>query len=272
METRKLGQTGLVAPVIGMGTWKTFDVRGAQAERVRVEIVTEALQAGANLFDSSPMYGEAERVLGQALRSRRREAIIATKVWTATFAEGKRQIARALGFFQGHVEIYQIHNLVAWREYLPLLEDMKAQGQTQAIGITHYSRAAFGELHQIMETGRVDAIQIPYNILNRAAENEILPLANDLDLGVIVMSPLGVGALVQREPPRTKWRQFEAMGITSWAQVLLKWIVSDPRVSVTIPATSRPGRMTENAAAGNPPFFDPEQREMLARLAEQYQA
>ncbi len=270
MEKRKFGRTELSVPVIGMGTWKTFDVHGAEAEQVRAEIVTEALKTGANLFDSSPMYGQAEHVLGETLRTRRQEAIVATKVWSPSFSEGQRQIARALQYFQGHVEIYQIHNLVAWKEYLPLLEDMKARGETQAIGITHYSRSAFGELRQIMETGRVDAIQIPYNVLNRAAERDILPLAYDLHLGVIVMSPLGTGDLVDRQPPREKWQHLEVVGVRTWAQVLLKWIVSDPRVSVTIPATSKPGRMTENAAAGTPPFFNPEQREEVARLAAQY--
>ncbi len=270
METRKFGRTDLVVPIIGMGTWKTFDVHGTHALEIRAEIVDEALKVGANLFDSSPMYGQAEHVLSQALGARRDQAIIATKVWTPSFAEGKRQIARALEFFHGRVEIYQIHNLVAWNEYLPLLEEMKARGETRAVGITHYSHAAYGELYKIMETGRVDAIQIPYNVLDRAVEREILPLAKELNLGVIVMKPLGAGELVDREPPHGKWQHLEKLGVTTWAQVLLKWIVSDPRVHVAIPATSKPGRMTENAAVGSPPFFTPDQREEIARLAAQY--
>ncbi len=257
-------------PLIGMGTWKTFDVHGAHALEVRAAIVDEALKAGANLFDSSPMYGEAESVLSQALGRRRDQAIVATKVWSSSFAEGKKQIARALKFFHGRVEIYQIHNLVAWNDYLPLLEEMKARGETRAVGITHYSHAAFGELRKIMETGRVDAIQIPYNALDRAVEREILPLAKELNLGVIVMKPLGAGALIDREPPREKWQHLEKLGVTTWAEVLLKWIVSDLRVHVAIPATSKPDRMKENAAAGNPPFFTPDQREEIAKLAAQY--
>ncbi len=113
-------------------------MHGTHALQVRAEIVGDALQAGANLFDSSPMYGEAESVLSQALGARRDRAILATKVWSPSFSEGKRQIARALKFFRGRVEIYQIHNLVAWGEYLPLLEEMKARGETRAVGITHY--------------------------------------------------------------------------------------------------------------------------------------
>ncbi len=270
MEHRKFGRTDLWVPVIGMGTWRTFDVQGQRAQQVRDQIVAEALQAGANFFDSSPMYGEAERVLGEALRSRRDEAIIATKVWSQTVSEGKRQIARAMKFFGGRVEVYQIHNLVNWEAYLPLLEELKARGETRAIGLTHYSHAAFGELARLMQSGRVDAIQIPYNALDRAAERQLLPLAQELDLGVIVMRPLGTGELVDREPPREKWAHLEAFGVTTWAQVLLKWIVSDTRVHVAIPATSKLGRMKENAAAGSPPFFDPDQREAIARLAAQY--
>ncbi len=270
METRRFGQTGLTVPVIGMGTWQTFDVSGERALQVRKQIVIEALRVGMNFFDSSPMYGEAEQVLAEALGPRRSEAIIATKVWSQTVSEGKHQIARALRFYGEHVEVYQIHNLLAWDAYLPLLEEMKKRGETDAVGVTHYSHAAFAEIRRIVETGRIDAIQIPYNVLDRAVDQELLPLAEERALGVIVMKPLGVGRLVDYEPPREQWEHLESFGVSTWAQVLLKWIASDPRVSVVIPATSKPEHAAENARAGQPPFFDPDTREAVARLAARY--
>jgi aryl-alcohol dehydrogenase-like predicted oxidoreductase len=133
-------------PVIGMGTWRTFNVRGRSAEAHRRSIVETALAAGANLFDSSPMYGEAERVLADALEGRRERAIIATKVWTGSVREGRRQIERALSWFGGYVDIYQVHNLVAWEQHLPVLEDLRARGKIGIIGATHYSHASFDEL------------------------------------------------------------------------------------------------------------------------------
>ena len=125
METRTLGRTGFEVPVVGMGTWRTFDVRGKAAEENARSVVDEALGAGANLFDSSPMYGEAERVLGLTLQERRHTALIATKVWASSAAEGRIQVERALGFFGGRVDLYQIHNLVNWHEHLTMLEKLK---------------------------------------------------------------------------------------------------------------------------------------------------
>src|SRR5581483_1722641 len=146
MERRKLGKAGLEAPVIGMGTWRTFDARGREAEENARQVVDLALEKGVNFFDSSPMYGEAERVLGKTLEGRREAAMVATKVWAGSAAEGEAQIKRALGFFGGYVDLYQIHNLVSWRGHLPLLEKLKGEGKIGAIGATHYSPSAFKEL------------------------------------------------------------------------------------------------------------------------------
>ena len=267
MERRRFGRTDATVPVVGMGTWKTFDVRGEQAERERHAVLTEALEAGANLVDSSPMYGEAERVLGDAVRPVRDRVVVATKVWTPSTEEGLRQIERALGYFGGLVDLYQLHNLVNWAEHLRTLERLRDQGRVRWIGATHYSPSAFGELRRVMETGRIDAIQIPYNPGERTVEREILPLAEQLDLGVLVMRPLGAGALVRHAPATSELRQLERYGIRTWAQALLKWALSEPRVHAAIPATSRAGRMTENAAAGEPPWLDPEDRERVAYLA-----
>ncbi|RPI55025.1 MAG: aldo/keto reductase, partial [Acidobacteria bacterium] len=122
MEIRRLGANGLDVPVVGLGTWRTFDVRGAAAQRGIRAVVDEALESDANLFDSSPMYGEAERVLSEALGLRRPDALIATKVWAPSAAEGRRQVDRAMRLFDGRVDLYQIHNLANWREHLPMLE------------------------------------------------------------------------------------------------------------------------------------------------------
>ncbi|MDB6129001.1 MAG: aldo/keto reductase [Verrucomicrobiales bacterium] len=195
METRKLGSTGINVPAVGMGTWQTFDVRGRDAEINATGVVTEALGEGANLFDSSPMYGQAERVLGKTLEGRRSSALVATKVWTPSTEEGKKQISRALEYFGGHVELYQIHNLVNWPDHLRTLESLMKLGKISEIGATHYSASAFGEL-------------------------------------------------------------------------LEKWILSDFRCHVAIPATSRAERMKENAQAGKAPWFGREEREYVSRLFE----
>jgi aryl-alcohol dehydrogenase-like predicted oxidoreductase len=265
MEHRPLGAGGPVVPVVGMGTWKTLNVRGP-AERDRHAIVREALDAGATLVDSSPMYGEAERVLADGLGSRRGEAFVATKVWAGSAAEGKAQIRRALGWY-GRVDCYQVHNLVAWREHLPRLEALRDRGEVGVVGATHYSPGAFDELAGLMRSGRVSMVQIPYNPRRREAEREILPLAQELGLGVLVMTPLGGGALAARPPGAEAMAPLAGLGVRTWAQALLKWILSDPRVTAVIPATATPGRMRENAAAGAPPWLPPAERALVARLA-----
>jgi len=268
IDARPLGRTsGLTVPAVGMGTWQTLDVRGAEAERRAHEIVAEALGAGARFVDSSPMYGEAERVLGEALAGRRDDAIVATKVWTPDDAEAERQVQRALGWYGGRVDLYQVHNLVGWRKRLTLLERERDRGTVVAIGATHYSPSAFGELAEVMRTGRISAIQVPYNPHERDVEHEILPLAEDLGIGVVVMRPLGGGRLVGSDPGAAALEPLRAFGVETWGQALLKWVLSDPRCHVAIPATSRPGRMRENAAAGAPPWLDDEARAYVARLA-----
>ncbi|HJT57639.1 MAG TPA: aldo/keto reductase [Ktedonobacteraceae bacterium] len=267
MEHRTLGKTSLRVPVVGMGTWRTFDVRGAAAESNARSIGDTALSAGANFFDSSPMYGEAERVLGNALQGRRDQAIVATKVWAQAASEGQRQIRYALKVFGNSVDLYQVHNLVNWREYLTILERLPDTGQIKAIGATHYSSSSFPELRQVMQTGRITAIQIPYNPLQREVEREILPLAHDLGLGVVVMRPFAEGQLMHHKPSERELEPLRQFGVTTWAQALLKWVLSDPRCHVAIPATSHAERMQENAAAGEPPWFGPDERQLVARLA-----
>jgi aryl-alcohol dehydrogenase-like predicted oxidoreductase len=266
MELRLFGKTDFQVPVIGMGTWQTFDVRGDAAERNARLIVEAALQAGANFFDSSPMYGQAERVLGAALANRRDEAFIATKVWAQTVQQGRSQIEQAFRLFGNRVDFYQIHNLLSWQEHLPVLEGLRDEGRIRAIGATHYSASAFDELKRVMKTGRISGIQIPYNPLERQVEREILPLAADLNLGVVVMRPLGGGGLVRKSVSATDLLPLKPFGVTSWAQALLKWAMSDLRCHVAIPATSHTNRMSENAAV-SAPWFGNEERKLVERLA-----
>lgn len=267
MEERELGSTGLRVPVVGMGTWQTFDVRGEAAERTARAVVDAALVGGARFFDSSPMYGQAERVLGSTLEGRRSEALVATKVWAHTAGEGRAQVERALGFFGGRVDLYQVHNLRAWRAQLDLLERLRGEGRVAALGATHYQASAFGELEMVMRTGRITAIQIPYNPLEREVEQVMLPLAAELGLGVVVMRPFGERDLLRRPPGEAELEPLRPFGVRTWTQALLKWILSNPRCHVVIPATSSPRHMAENAEAGNPPWLGPEERAYVARLA-----
>jgi len=255
MEARRLG------PVIGLGTWNTFEGRRDLAN----EVVGAALAAGVRVVDSSPMYGEAEASLAAALRGRREEATVATKIWTASAADAREQYEAQLRWF-GRVEIEQVHNLVAWRDHLPWLEEEREAGRIGRLGVTHYSPGAFAGLAEALRTGRFQTVQLPLNPLEREAEAELLPLAAELGVAVIVMRPLGQGALARREAPP---EVLEALGVETWAQALLKWALSDERVDVVIPATKQPRRVRENAAAGEGPWFGPEERALVARLAEQ---
>jgi aryl-alcohol dehydrogenase-like predicted oxidoreductase len=261
MEKREIA--GEPLPVVGMGTWQTLDVRGAEAEAGSHAVVQNALTAPVRVFDSSPMYGEAERVLAAGLGARRNEAYVATKIWTPDPAEGRRQAERALAWYGGRIELYQVHNLVSTEAHLDMLEGLRDEGRVRHIGATHYSASAFGELARVMRSGRLDAIQIPYNPHEREVEDEILPLADELGLGVLVMRPLGGGGLAQRAPPADARR---ALGVPPWAQARLKWVLSDPRVTVVIPATGDPGHARANARAGAHPGFEPDARHRVEKL------
>jgi diketogulonate reductase-like aldo/keto reductase len=258
MEQRELGAGGPLVCAVGMGTWQTLDVPGH-----RNDVVEAALDSGSTFLDTSPMYGEAERVLAEGLDGRRDEAFVADKLWTPDDGEAEAQATRALDWY-GRVDFYQVHNLVAWRKRLTLLERLRDEDRVGTIGATHYNPSAFGELAEVMRSGRITAIQIPYNPVEREVEREILPLAEELGLGVVVMRPLGAGALVSRSPPAA---DLAPLGVETWAQALLKWVLSDPRITVAIPASSKAERVRANAAAGDPPWFDSDQRALVARLA-----
>ena len=258
MERRRLG------PVVGLGTYRTFD-RDAELAR---SVVDAALDAGVEVFDSSPMYGGAEESLGAGLDGRREGATIATKIWAPNVEEGRAQYEAQCDWF-GRVEIEQVHNLVSWQEHLPWLEEERAGGRIDRIGVTHWSPGAFDAPEQALRTGRFDVVQLPLNPLERAAERRLLPLAEELGLPVIVMEPFGgTGApLLGRELSADELEPLRTFGIETWAQAVLKWTLSDPRIDLVIPATSRPERVRENTAAGEPPWLSAEEREYVAGFA-----
>jgi aryl-alcohol dehydrogenase-like predicted oxidoreductase len=263
MEHRALA--GRTVPVVGMGTSGTFDVPSVDDARQRV--TDTALDAGATFVDSSPMYGNAERTLGATLGARRPEAIVATKVWTGDDAEAERQIDASLGFFGGYVEVFQVHNLVAWPTRLDQLEARRDRGQLDVVAATHWQATAFDELEQVMRSGRIGAIQVPYNPHEREVEARILSLAQDLGIGVILMRPFAAGGLVGRSPSAAALAALAGHNVTTWPQALLKYGLSHPAVSVSIPATTRPARMAENAAAGDGPWFGPAEKALVEQLA-----
>ena len=259
MEERRLG------PVVGLGTWNTFDAD----ERAARAVVREALGAGCRVIDSSPMYGGAERALAVALEGVRERAVVATKIWAPSVGEGRAQFRRQLAWY-GRVDVEQVHNLVSWREHLAWLEEERAESTIGRLGVTHYSPGAFAELAQALRTGRFSTLQVPYNPVERECERELLPLAAELGVAVIVMRPLGggTGALLRRRPSAGELAQLSEFGIETWPQALLKWALSDERIDVVIPATSKPERARENAAAGAPPWLGEPERRLVERLAD----
>jgi aryl-alcohol dehydrogenase-like predicted oxidoreductase len=259
MRTRPLAP-GVDVPVVGLGTWSVFDV-GPERQPVADAVVAALLDAGGRIVDSSPMYGRAEQVLSRALGARRDEAYVATKIWTSSLAEGRAQYARQLDWFGGRLDLEQVHNLVEWRAHLEWMEDEQRAGRIGLLGATHYSPGALGELAEVMRTGRIQAVQVPYNPGERRVEAEILPLAADLGLGVLAMRPLGSGGL-GTGPPR---EELAALGVETWAEAVLVWELSDPRITAVIPATRSPEHAKANARAGRHPGFGPDQRALVER-------
>jgi diketogulonate reductase-like aldo/keto reductase len=253
----------LLGPPVGLGTWSTFEGDAALARRV----LDAALGAGTRLVDTSPMYRGAEAALGAALEGRRDAFEVATKIWTGSVEKGRAQLAFQLELYGGHVEVEQVHNLVAWRDHLPWLEAERDAGRIGKLGVTHYQASAFGELAEALRTRRFEVLQVPYNPWERECERELLPLAAELGVAVIAMRPLGgsdAGARRRIEPPADALAE---LGVDTWAQALLRWALADERIDVVIPATSRPERARENAAVADLPPLEPGQRRLVEELA-----
>jgi aryl-alcohol dehydrogenase-like predicted oxidoreductase len=254
MLTRPIPATGEPLPVIGCGTYVGFDVARDSAEYPRLPGVLQALfGAGGSVIDSSPMYGRAETVTGELLAATgsHGQAFLATKVWTRGRAEGIRQMEESLRRLQvERLDLMQIHNLVDWQIHLATLRDWKASGRVRYLGVTHYTAGAYDALEAVMRAEALDFVQINYSVDEREAERRILPLAAERGMAVIINRPFGGGGLLRRlrERPLPPWAA--EIGATSWAQVLLKFVLSHPAVTCAIPGTSRPEHMADNALAG----------------------
>ncbi len=254
MLARAIPSSGEQLGVIGCGTWQTFDVGSADEDRKRLADVLRVLfDAGGSVVDSSPMYGRSEAVAGDLLTAlgAHEKAFVATKVWTRGAGEGVRQMEESMRLLQHpRIELMQIHNLVDWRTQLKTLRAWKEAGRIKYLGITHYTESAFGELEAIMRAEKVDFLQLNYSLGDRAAETRLLPLAAERGIAVLVNQPFGGGGLLRglADKPLPAWAA--DIGCTSWAQVLLKYVISHPAVSCAIPGTSRPQHMRDNVAAG----------------------
>lgn len=251
---RPIPRSGEALPVVGVGTWQTFDVGEAPAERAPLGEVLAALVAqGGRLVDSSPMYGRSEAVVGElAVALGLQEALFyATKVWTSGRAEGMRQMEASFRRMRvARMDLMQIHNLVDWPTHTVTLKAWKAEGKVRYVGITHYHEGAYGELERLLRTGDYDFVQLNYSLGERAADARLLPLARETGAAVIVNRPFVEGALFRRArgKPLPAWAA--EIDCASWAQVFLKWILGHPAVTCVIPGTANPRHLVDNMGAG----------------------
>jgi aryl-alcohol dehydrogenase-like predicted oxidoreductase len=271
MLARAIPRTGEQLPVIGMGTWATFDVGASRRDRDPLDAVLRTLfAAGARVIDSSPMYGRAEEVVGDELdRVAGPKPFLATKVWTSGKRAGIDQMRRSFERMRTPVmDLMQVHNLLDCQTHLPVLRELKAAGTIRYLGVTHYQHDQLGAIEQLMRGEQLDFIQIPYSIVDRAVETRILPAARDTGTAVLVMTPLETGALFARVRGRALPELAGELGCTSWAQLFLKFVIGHPAVTCAIPATAKPDHAADNARAGAGPLPDDAQRDQLAALLE----
>jgi aryl-alcohol dehydrogenase-like predicted oxidoreductase len=272
MELRTLGRTGWRVSEIGCGTYQTFDVPGAGGRSQVLALMRANLRAGVNLFDSAPMYGHSEANIGAALPELASEgggaAFIASKVLQSTLEGARRQIEHSFAVIGGRIDLLQIHNMAGWRQVLPYLAELRAQGRIRATGVTHYSSGAFSEIEAAMRGGLADVIQVPWNLGEREAERRLLPLAAELNLGVLVMTPIrplfrrGTVLAAVRGLDLAPYRPY---GVSDLGGLCLKWLLSKHASAVPIPATSRSERVASNAAVSGTPPLPPELMQELER-------
>ena len=254
MHQRKIPASGEMLPVVGCGTWRTFDVGNRPDDRAPLDEVLKILfAAGGSVIDTSPMYGAAEGVLGGLLAAdgTRGKAFIATKVWTSGRDNGIAQMTKSMALLKtDRIDLMQIHNLVDWRAHLPTLRAWKAEGRIRYLGVTHYTQSAHDELEQVLRTEKWDFVQLNYALDDRAAERRLLPLAAERGTAVIVNQPFGGGGLLRKLLPRKLPDWAGEIGCTSWAQILLKFVLANPAVTCVIPGTGKPEHMRDNVQAG----------------------
>ena len=256
-------------PVVGLGTWQTFDV-GAAAERAPLRQVLQRFVAlGGRIIDSSPMYGRAEAVVGDlaADLGLRDKLFLATKVWTSGRAAGIAQMEASLRHLRTKVvDLMQVHNLVDWRTHLRTLRDWKQGGRIRYYGITHYTASAYGDLEAIVKAEPLDFVQLNYSLVEREAERRLLPLAAERGIAVLINRPFAEGALFRRVRGQAVPSWAAEIGCRTWAQLFLKWIAAHPAVTSVIPATARPEHLEDNMQAGVGALPDAAMRQRIGAL------
>jgi diketogulonate reductase-like aldo/keto reductase len=268
MHTRPIPSSGEALPVIGLGTWQTFDVGGNAAAQAPLKEVLQALfEAGGRVVDSSPMYGSSESVVGElcAQLGICEPLFLATKVWTQGREDGMRQMQRSIERMRtGRMDLLQVHNLVDVEAHTRTLLEWKAQKRVRYIGITHYASSGHAAVARWLKTKQYDFVQINYSLDEPESERHILPLARELGVAVMVNRPFATGGMFRRTrgKPLPPWAA--ELGIQSWAQYFLKWIVAHPAVTCAIPATSKPAHMRDNAGAGSGAMPDEATRHRMA--------
>ena len=271
MLSRKIPSSGEMLPVIGLGTWRTFDVGRSAAERAPLEEVMSSFVAlGGKLVDSSPMYGSAEEVVGDlaAKLDLRPQLFLATKVWTSGKEAGIDQMEDSMRKLpSGLIDLMQVHNLLDVGPHLDTLEAWKREDRVRYIGVTHYVASAHDALAQVVASRPLDFIQINYSVAEREAEQRLLPLARDRGVAVIANRPFGAGGLLRRVAARPLPPWAADIDCTSWPQLLLKFVVSHPDVTCAIPATSKPAHLRDNMQAGFGRLPDEETRNRIAAAA-----
>ena len=263
--TKQIPSTREPLPVIGVGTWQTFDVGADNAARARLRDVLKLLKG--NVVDSSPMYGSSESVAGDLIAElgTRDQLFMATKVWTSGRAEGIAQMETSFKRLRvERMDLMQIHNLVDVETHTRTLLEMKSRNTIRYLGITHYTSSAYAEVERWLKTRQYDFLQINYSLGERAAENRLLPLAKDLNVAVIANRPFAEGSLFRTTKNKSLPPWAAELGIASWAQYFLKWIVSHPAVTCAIPGTGNPRHMQDNLRAGVGKLPNAEQRRKMA--------
>ena len=249
--TKQIPSTREPLPVIGVGTWQTFDVGADNAARAGLRDVLKLLKG--NVVDSSPMYGSSESVAGDLIAElgTRDQLFMATKVWTSGRAEGIAQMETSFKRLRvERMDLMQIHNLVDVETHTKTLLEMKSRNKIRYLGITHYTSSAYAEVERWLKTRQYDFLQINYSLGERESENRLLPLAQELKVAVIANRPFAEGALFRKAKNRPLPPWAADLGIASWAQYFLKWIVSHPAMTCAIPGTGNPKHMQDNLGAG----------------------
>ena len=269
MLARTIPSSGEKLPVIGLGSWSTFDVMGNAELKPLEEVLSLFVKHGGKVIDSSPMYGRAEEVIGDlAMNLRLRDSLfLATKVWTTGKQAGEQMMDRSLKrFHTRRLDLIQVHNLVDVDTQLASLRQWKADGRVRYIGITHSEARGFAEVERIMRTYKPDFVQINYSLLERGAAQRILPLAQELRMAAIINRPFGGGNVFRyiSGKPLPDWtKEFDCH---SWAQFLLKWIIANPAVTCVIPATNNPQHLEDNMGAGRGRLPDAKTRKRMEAL------